>query len=428
MKRLLPILLLVFSVGVGADGFDDASAAFERGDYKVAGTLVWKFLLESDDNTPEERRSKAENLLVTIGKLLPPSKPDKNTLDKLARYPFPSLKYCQQLPGIPEDYRHYNENPGRSSFDGFVLEMECQHSSGQPYWSNRTMLQKLIPSQPMERLSEVLKPVDIEEGPLFVTVNYRLAKERDRELKATVLFRSEDQTPYLIANGMAHATPSLTRDESKLAESFPYYVLSHWSGAMHCCYTALFVEKTFPYNVVHQYFSGNTHWSFKDLDHDGLPELVTGDDAYAYWPGAFVTSPLHRLIWRITPKGLKLAPDLLEEPLPEAIFLSESKQAVRQAMHSDATSDQWVYPLVYMTQGLIYSGHESQAWKYFDDAWPSEQSGHDEFRTEFKTLVCQSYFAHSMTDKELTIYLKETCGPEVISKKHPITWSAIASK
>ena len=97
-------------------------------------------------------------------------------------------------------------------------------------------------------------------------------------------------------------------------------------------------------------------------------------------------------------------------------------------MHSDTTSDQWIYPLVYMTQGLIYSGHESEAWAFFDDSWPSEKSGHDEFKTEFKALVCQSYFAHSMTDEELAIYLKETCEPGVIRKKHPITWSAIASK
>ena len=86
------------------------------------------------------------------------------------------------------------------------------------------MLQKLIPSQPIERLSELLKPVEIAEGPLFVPVNYRLANELDRELTATVLFRSEDQTPYLVANTMTGSTPSLTRDKSKLPESIPYYV------------------------------------------------------------------------------------------------------------------------------------------------------------------------------------------------------------
>ncbi len=45
MKRFPPILLLVFSVGVGADGFDGASAVFERSDYKAAETLVSTFLL-----------------------------------------------------------------------------------------------------------------------------------------------------------------------------------------------------------------------------------------------------------------------------------------------------------------------------------------------------------------------------------------------
>ena len=460
MKTFLAVLLLTTFPVIGGDHLSSARIALSHGDFDEARQLLlpqidganeaWHLLNDVDAAQLEaakvayERgelgaaaklmRSRQDTGYVTVRESttgirlgLSPIQPSDPLLDELTRYPFPALDRCKQLPGIPGNYDHYKNNSARFTFDGFILEIRCQHSSGQPYWSNRTMLQKLIPSQPIERLSELLKPVDIEEGPLFVTVNYRLAKEGDRELKATVLFRSEDQTPYLVANTMTFSTPSLTRDESKLPESFPYYVLSHWSGAMHCCYTALFVEKTFPYNVVHQYFSGNTHWSFKDLDHDGLPELVTGDDAYAYWPGAFVGSPLHRLIWRITPQGLKLAPDLLEEPLPEAIFLSESKQAVRQAMHSDATSDQWVYPLVYMTQGLIYSGHESQAWKYFDGAWPSEASGHDEFKTEFKALVCQSYFAHSMTDKELSIYLKETCEPGVIRKKHPITWSAIAS-
>jgi len=45
MKHLLLILVLVFSVGVGADGSYDASAAFERSDYKAAETLVSAFLL-----------------------------------------------------------------------------------------------------------------------------------------------------------------------------------------------------------------------------------------------------------------------------------------------------------------------------------------------------------------------------------------------
>ena len=413
MKTLLTVLLLTTFPVIGGDHLSGARIALSHGDFGTA--------------RQHSKYAGVKGSTTDIRLARSPTQPSDLFLDELARYPFPMLARCEQLPGIPENYDHYKNNSARFTFDGFILEKKCQHPSGQPYWSNHTMLQKLIPSQPIERLSELLKPVEIEEGPLFVTVNYRLANERDSELKATVLFRSEDQTPYLVANTMTGSTPSLTRDKSKLPESFPYYVLSHWSGAVHCCYTALFVEKTSPYNVVHQAFSGNTHWSFKDLDHDGLPELVTGDDAYAYWPGPFFASPLHQLVWRITPQGLKLAPDLLAEPLPNASVLNDSKQAVRQAMHSDTTSDQWIYPLVYMTQGLIYSGHESEAWAFFDDSWPSEKSGHDEFKTEFKALVCQSYFAHSMTDEELAIYLKETCQPGVIRKKHPITWSAIAS-
>jgi hypothetical protein len=81
--------------------------------------------------------------------------------------------------------------------------------------------------------------------------------------------------------------------------------------------------------------------------------------------------------------------------------------------------------LYFVTLDLIYSGHEREAWAFFDDAWPmffdlmfshgqwSEESAEasrtpteeeayrkEEFRAEFIEKICSSLFADSLDSSD----------------------------
>lgn len=64
----------------------------------------------------------------------------------------------------------------------------------------------------------------------------------------------------------------------------PEVVLDLYSGGAHCCwYTEVYryVAASSSYQPTTHVF-GNAQYRTADLDHDGLPELLTGDDRFAY--------------------------------------------------------------------------------------------------------------------------------------------------
>ena len=80
----------------------------------------------------------------------------------------------------------------------------------------------------------------------------------------------------------------------------PEVVFHGYSNGAHCCEVALVYQLAADgksYMWIAQNF-GNAGYRLADLDHDGRPEFVSGDDRFAYTFTAYAFSGLPRQIWR----------------------------------------------------------------------------------------------------------------------------------
>ena len=99
MKTLLTILLLTTFPVIGGDHLSGARIALSHGDFGTAR------------QHSEYAGIKGSTTDIRLARS--PTQPSDLFLDELARYPFPMLARCEQLPGIPENYYHYKNNSAR---------------------------------------------------------------------------------------------------------------------------------------------------------------------------------------------------------------------------------------------------------------------------------------------------------------------------
>ena len=148
---------------------------------------------------------------------------------------------------------------------------------------------------------------------------------------------------------------------------------------------------------------------FGDVNNDGEYEMFAPDYSYSYWPDSFAGSPAPRLVWRITPSGFSLAPDLMIEPPLDQVTLKSQIEWIGDNIDSDSLY--LPYELYGTTLDLIYSGNEQRAWEFFDDAWPTliETKNQEDFRKDFKGMICSSLFADSLNAEDRHRFLRQTC-------------------
>jgi hypothetical protein len=99
------------------------------------------------------------------------------------------------------------------------------------------------------------------------------------------------------ARYFAHKKSVAVRDLDGGGE--PEVVLDLYSGGAHCCwYTQVYryAPSTDAYLMATRDW-GNAGYRFVDVDHDGLPEFVSGDDRFAYIFTDFASSSFPPRIW-----------------------------------------------------------------------------------------------------------------------------------
>jgi hypothetical protein len=107
--------------------------------------------------------------------------------------------------------------------------------------------------------------------------------------------RCPSDGPNLFAASAARSL--LVRDLD--ADGEPEVLLGLYTGGAHCCFYSL-VLRYRPSDGVYRRFTafwGNPGARIADLDRDGRPELVTGDDRFSYRFAAFAYSVQPLLVW-----------------------------------------------------------------------------------------------------------------------------------
>ena len=141
--------------------------------------------------------------------------------------------------------------------------------------------------------------------------------------------------------------------------------------------------------------SVGTYPDLRDLDGDGIPELIVSDEAFYHWPICRDGEPMPEVILRWQNGKYVAAKDLMDKPAPAAEELEAMAAVIRSSPAWDAES--WQAPPELWTNAiaLMYSGHESLGWRFVDNAWQPGFAGKKEFMINYylRSRLEQSAYA-----------------------------------
>jgi len=153
----------------------------------------------------------------------------------------------------------------------------------------------------------------------------------------------------------------------------PELFLDGYSGGAHCCTHNYIIELSNPISILFDLDTGDSGIEFKDLNNDGIMELVTREDVFAYWHTSFVGSPMPRVVLSLQNGKYKADPKYMRKP---ALTDAEVKK-MADDLESWADKD-GIYPEVawrIYAIDLIYSGNIASARKYVDLVWHYNDDG-----------------------------------------------------
>jgi hypothetical protein len=135
---------------------------------------------------------------------------------------------------------------------------------------------------------------------------YDIADSRNLHLKVTVdgktILDKSLCTPLRCGIG-TEQTLSL----HKLSGGTPDAVVDYYTGGAHCCFWSLIVAPTGK-TITHDWGDPG----YRIVRYKGVPQLVSGDDRFAYTFTSFAGSGMPVQVWAITPDGELNHPDVLE--------------------------------------------------------------------------------------------------------------------
>ena len=184
----------------------------------------------------------------------------------------------------------------------------------------------------------------------------------------------------------------------------PDVVIHEYSGGAHCCSTYRIFElgDTFREVVVIEAQHGEIE--FLDLDGNGIPVIKLQDWSYAYEFTGFADSYAPDVVLRYKDNQYVMAPDLMTTPVltdgelvAKAAEIKEAYREVDQdgsvTLSSPATWSAGGGALWNAMLELLYTGHEDQALRLFNLAWPEWAHGKRRALRKFdKTVGASEYW------------------------------------
>jgi hypothetical protein len=210
-------------------------------------------------------------------------------------------------------------------------------------------------------------------------------------------------------------------------------VIQHWSGGAHCCDTATVFELTSTLKVLGRFYGEDSTPIFKDLDNDGIYEVLMRDGTFAYWNECYAGSPQPELVYRYYGRHYSLAPDILRDQLddervrelmgnasrlreeirigpeeagqvgqPPGAWNGMEDAAIRFVNGTDRNERRtkayfeyeswyWLPSELWGTMlELIYGGRSEMAKKLYVQAWPAGLAGSEQFLADFRSQLSLS--------------------------------------
>lgn len=169
----------------------------------------------------------------------------------------------------------------------------------------------------------------------------------------------------------------------------PDMIVINWTGGAHCCFSHFVFEVKPTLWLLASIDDGDGDYAhFADLDGNRRYYYVGNDWTFSYWDASFANSPSPTVVLRFVenakPPGYHLAIDRMQRPVPTP---AEWNKAVREASEAfgenSGFGDGIGFELWSNMLNLIYTGHSELAWKLFDQAWPRQRPGKEQFLSGF---------------------------------------------
>jgi hypothetical protein len=188
----------------------------------------------------------------------------------------------------------------------------------------------------------------------------------------------------------------------------PDVVIHEYSGGAHCCSTYRIFELGDTFREVAVIEAQHGEIEFVDLDGNGIPVIELQDWSYAYEFTGFADSYAPDVVLRFKDDQYVMAPDLMTTPaLSDAELVAkaaEVKEAYREvdqdgsvSLSSPATWSAGGGALWNAMLELLYTGHEDEALRLFNLAWPEWARGKRRALRKFVKTVGASEYWPQMT-------------------------------
>lgn len=188
----------------------------------------------------------------------------------------------------------------------------------------------------------------------------------------------------------------------------PDVVIHEYSGGAHCCSTYRIFELGDTFREVAVIEAQHGEIEFVDLDGNGIPVIKLQDWSYAYEFTGFADSYAPDVVLRFKGNQYVMASDLTTTPaLSDAELVAkaaEVKDAYREVdqdgsvtLSSPATWSAGGGALWNAMLELLYTGHEDQALRLFNLAWPEWAHGKRRALRKFVKTVGSSEYWPQMT-------------------------------
>ena len=143
--------------------------------------------------------------------------------------------------------------------------------------------------------------------------------------------------------------------------------------------------------------TGNSGMRFEDVNGDGVDEIITADDTFAYWNTCFACSPKPKVIARWNGTSIVLAEELMRTDLDGAAL----------AKHANEMNSAWTGQTDLGSNGvhvttwtnlleLIYTGRADIGFELLAQTWSPDGPDRTKFEQEFLNLLAHSAWAENL--------------------------------
>jgi hypothetical protein len=227
---------------------------------------------------------------------------------------------------------------------------------------------------------------------------YRLRVSRDRRAALNPSERLTVSGPGQPLSLGAHRVEVVAPVTDLNGDGLPDAIVHLYSGGAHCCssYTILSLEPGGP-RAIFDYDAGNDGIRPQDLDGDGVAELLTGDDVWAYWNTAYVSSARPRVILSWDGRTWSFSSLLNRVAAPAAAELD----ALAARLRPMTDQKMWGGPELWIQMlDLIYHGQGDLAYDFLVRVWPAGRlwgdQSRDRFWSDLRAQLARSKFADAI--------------------------------